>query len=134
TGFGPPPRLMSPLPPLTWKYSDRPSVSCLERVSGLGAPVQRDEEFLHVLVEPTLADLIGLGLDERVVASLGSGSNPHRAKRTDERARPRCIGCHGQAKLRKESVRREQHVGRRDARPMEEFHLMFASPVAGCTS
>src|SRR6185437_955887 len=56
-----------------------PSVRRLEPVRGIGAPVHLHEVPFDVAVEPALARLVRLGVDERVVAAFRFDLERHRA-------------------------------------------------------
>src|ERR687896_2167214 len=98
----------SPIPstpdarPVTRFFS--PLVGGRQLVRGIGQAMHANEESLHVAIEPALANLIGIDLDEGVMTSLWLHDDLRRAELAAERARPLSRGLSREAERRKELV------------------------------
>src|SRR5581483_3170308 len=111
-----------------------PSVAGLERVRRFRLTMQRHEEFLHVLIEPTLADLIGLDLDERIVSALGANFELRGAEHAGEGALAWTATSLGGGKTQRrrgeKGVGGRQDVGRVERGAIEEQHDQRTSFVS----
>src|ERR1043166_4650488 len=117
-----------------YHHAGSPSVRRLDDVPWLLRAMQRDEELLHVAVQPALTHLIGRDVDEGVMPALGLDDEPQRAQRSAERARARLRRRARQTDRRKEPVRGRDHVGGRELATIEVPHQRMLSPRSARTS
>src|SRR5690348_2162891 len=97
----------------------RPLVGCLEPVPRISRAMHRDEVALHVAIEPALADLVGLDLDEGVVPTFGSHPHLHDAERPLVGAAPLTRHRAHESELPEEFIRQSQRLGGRELRAMK---------------
>src|SRR5262249_10621556 len=100
------------------------SVRRFERVRRVVRAVQLDEEPLDVPVHSTLPHLVGLDLDEGVVAAFGARPELHDAEGAGEGARPWRGRDLRETEVRKEPVRGGEHLCRRLVAAIEVPHRL----------
>src|SRR4029079_3999320 len=96
-----------------------PSIARRQNVGGIFGTVQRQEKFLDVPVETTLAHLIGVDLDERVVPALSVCEKLERAECAGVGACPRGGHVLRETDAREKGVGRDKDVGGRNVTAIE---------------
>src|SRR5262249_47561161 len=103
------------------------SVRRFELVLRLLLPMNLHEELLHVAIESALTHLVGLDLDEGVVAALRSRRELHRAQGTRIGSRPRRGHLLRDTNRGKEFIGDRERVSRRNVAAVEMSHRRIES-------